>query len=97
MWHRRIGHRDANHLEIVKGIVAAGKGNWKVLDLAAMGKDCPDVLVGTPRSNVLLEIKTAKGKLSPGQEKFFATWPGPKAVVRTVDEAASAVLASLSF
>ena len=56
-----------------------------------MGKGVPDLLAGTPRGNTLLEIKTDDGDLEPAQREFFATWPGPKAVVRTLAEALAAV------
>lgn len=55
-----------------------------------MGNGCPDLLVGLGRRLVLLEVKTAKGKLTPDQELFDAVgWP--VRVVRTVDEALQAV------
>ena len=40
-----------------------------------------------PGGNLLLEIKTERGRLSPGQKEFHSTWPGPKAVVRSVEQA----------
>lgn len=40
-----------------------------------------------PGGNLLIEIKTEHGKLREGQSAFFAAWPGPKAVVRNIEQA----------
>lgn len=85
---RRAARKDANHNEICDALRAVG---CSVLDLSRLGCDAPDCLVGNGETNTLLEIKTTKGKLSPGQETFFQTWQGPKAVVRSIDEALAAV------
>jgi len=75
---------DANHKEIADGLRAIGRS---VLSLHRLGQDAPDLIVGNGVSNVLIEVKTAKGKLSEGQKEFFQIWRGPKAVVRSLDEA----------
>jgi len=75
---------DANHKEIADGLREAGRS---VLSLHRLGQDAPDLLVGNGDTNVLLEVKTSKGKLSDGQREFFESWRGPKAVVRSLDEA----------
>jgi len=79
---------DGNQKSIVKGLRARGV---RVLVLSRVGKGCPDLLAGTPRANTLLEVKTDDGDLTPAQAAFFASWPGPKAVVRSLDEALAAV------
>lgn len=81
---RRAARVDANHKEIADGLRAIGRS---VLDLARLGQNAPDLLVGNGVTNILVEVKTAKGKLSEGQKNFFEWWRGPRAVVRTLDEA----------
>lgn len=99
---RRRGHarakRDANHTEIVKALEAAG---CTVLDLAAVGGGCPDILVGHGARNVLLEIKRpgvfgkkrgkVQAKTDTAQKTFRETWRGDVAVVWAVDDALRAV------
>lgn len=87
---RRAARRDTNHAQIARALEDVG---YSVLDLSRVGEGCPDILVGgidrktgQPMS-WLMEIKTATGKLRPGQEAFRAGWRGPIAIVRTVDEA----------
>ena len=81
---RRAARVDANHKEIADGLRAIGRS---VLSLHRLGSDAPDLLVGNGDANILLEVKTSKGKLSEGQKEFFEWWRGPKAVVRTLEEA----------
>lgn len=80
-------NRDHNQEQIVKAIKQLG---CTVLDLAAMGGGCPDILVGvtgkTGKYNILLEIKN-KSLLRDSQKLFVNNWKGQTAVVRTVDEA----------
>lgn len=74
---------DANHKAVRAGLEAAG---------ATVDPKCPgDLLVGFRGVNYLLEVKTAKGKLRPSQERFKARWKGQYAVVRTMDEALKAI------
>jgi hypothetical protein len=58
--------------------------------LHQLGRDAPDLLVGNGKANILLEVKTAKGKLSEGQKAFMEWWRGPRAVVRSLNEAIAA-------
>jgi len=79
-------HRlDANHVEIRDGLKQCG--------CSVSEKGPLDLLVGYRGRNYLIEIKTAKGKLRPSQEKFFAEWRGQKALVRTLDEAVAIIFA----
>jgi hypothetical protein len=74
---------DANAKGIKAALIAVG---------ATVDHRCPlDWLVGFRGANYLLEVKTAKGKLRPSQERFFAGWQGQKALVRTEQEALKAV------
>lgn len=98
MSYRRT-KRDANHAEIVAALEAEG---FSVLDLAAVGGGCPDLLVGTSTDyfalrNVLLEIKRPgvagkkRGKVQAAtndkQAKFRAMWRGPVYVVDSIEAA----------
>ena len=85
----RIAARtDANQAEIVRALRDAG---FSVQLLHRVGQGCPDLLVGQPWSNVLLEVKTAKGELTVDEREFLAHWRGPWAIVRTVQEAMEAM------
>lgn len=89
---RRAAKVDANQAEIVKALRQAGCG---VLDLSAVGKGCPDLLVHPPtypdcRFVALMEIKNKKGrgdKLTPAQVKFHEGWKGWIYRVTSVQEA----------
>lgn len=84
---RRAARVDANHKEIADGLRAIGRS---VLSLHQLGRDAPDLLVGNGSANILLEVKTKTGKLSEGQKTFMEWWRGPRAVVRSLDEAIEA-------
>jgi hypothetical protein len=59
-----------------------------VVDLAAVGKGVPDILVGWRGRTYLFEIKTTKGYVRATQEQFFRSWSGGRiAVIRSFDEA----------
>jgi Holliday junction resolvase len=76
---------DANHAEIVAKLRAIGA---TVVDLAKVGRGCPDLLVGWRGKTYLMEIKTAKGYIRPTQEQFFRSWTGGHiAIVRSFDDA----------
>lgn len=93
---RRAAKVDANHAAIVAALRDAGCG---VLDLSAVGKGCPDLLVHSPTfpwEMHLLEIKdgaksASRRKLTPAQVKFHAEWKGWIHTVTSVDEALNAV------
>ena len=84
---RRASRLDNNHGEIVR---AAEQAFCTVLDLSRVGAGCPDILLGRKGKrgpeNILVEIKTADGKLTPEQIRFHREWRGQKAIVRSVDE-----------
>ncbi len=84
---RLASRRDANHGEITCAFERCG---WRVLDLSRVGGNCPDLLIAkrTPKGRVtaLVEVKTAKGTLSPGQSKFAALWPGNVYVCRSAED-----------
>lgn len=80
--------RDANHGEIQGAFARLGCGT---IDLSGVGDDCPDTLIEIAGTNVLVEIKTPKGKLEPGQERFFREWRGPREIARSIDDVAAIV------
>ena len=86
----RTAKRDGNHSEIVKKLRDAGA---TVLDLAAVGKGAPDLLVGFRGANYLIEIKDPlqpknKTNLRENQVEFHQGWKGkPPAVAMTAREA----------
>lgn len=91
---RRAARTDANQTAIVLALRAAGTA---VLSLAALGKGVPDLLCWRAgKGYVLLEIKDgqkspSRRQLSPDQIDWHAAWPGPIAVVNSVQEALQAV------
>ena len=82
------GKRDANQAEIVKALESVGAS---VLDLADVGRGCPDLLVGYAGREWLMEIKTQHGELLPDQVDFIRTWHGAVHVVRSIDEALAVI------
>lgn len=93
---RRAAKVDANQAEIVRVLRQAGCG---VLDLSAVGKGCPDLLVHGPFypwKHHLLEVKDgakppSARKLTPDQERFHAAWKGWIHVVTSPAEALDVV------
>lgn len=84
-----LPHRkDANHNELTQVFTGLG---CSVLDLSMVGNDCPDILIGLPGRCVLVELKSEKGKLTSGQERFAREWNGPIESCRNVDEAIAIV------
>ena len=79
---RRAAKRDLNESEIVDAFKALG---WSVQKMSARG--CPDLLVAKGKRVALVEVKGAKGKLTPDQVKWRAQWTGPEPwIVRNVQE-----------
>lgn len=96
---RRAAKVDANQSEIV----AALRGiNCTVQPLHAVGKGCPDLLVGYRGKNLLLEIKDGNKapsarKLTADQVVWHEAWKGSASVVCSVEEAINAVLGNQSI
>lgn len=72
-------NRDENHKTIVNLFKKQG---CSVLDLAAVGRGCPDILVGYNGQTMLVEIKSKRGRLNEKQLQFQERWKGNLAVVR---------------
>lgn len=80
---------DTNQTAITKALKAAGA---TVLSLAAMGKGCPDLLVGYHGANLLVEVKDgakvpSRRKLTADQVQWHADWRGQVCVVTSVKQA----------
>jgi hypothetical protein len=88
----RAAKVDRNQPEIVAALRAAG---CSVQTLHRVGQGCPDLLVGTSRRNLLIEVK-AKAQswakaLTPDQIDWHINWRGQVAVVNSVEEALALV------
>ena len=87
----RAKRTDANQSAIIAVLRQVGA---TVVDLSAVGKGVPDLLVGHRGVTYLLEVKNLKGRnrLTPDQDVFYAWWRGaPVTIVRTADEALIAI------
>jgi hypothetical protein len=79
------GKRDANHADIVQVFRDTG---CTVADTADVGAGFPDLVVGISGYNVLVEVKSEAGALTPDQVRFHADWRGGKVqIVRSAAEA----------
>jgi len=95
---RRAAKIDRNQPEIVAALRKAGA---TVEILSAVGKGCPDLLVGFRGVNTLIEVKdwqaSAKDRtLNDNQVEWHGGWKGQVAKVETVD-AALAVIGAISL
>lgn len=86
---RRAAKVDGNHSDVVDALEAAGA---TVQSLAAVGRGCPDLLVGYLGRNWLFEVKD--GSLSPSrraltddQIKWHGGWRGAVEVINGAEEA----------
>lgn len=79
---------DQNHGQIVNFLRDIG---CEVLDLSAVGRGCPDLLVYRPSTRLwrLVEVKVPKGKINALQAEFATRWPVE--IVRSIDDAIKAV------
>jgi hypothetical protein len=68
---RRAARKDKNHNQIADELRQAG---FRVLDLYQVGDGCPDMLVCGHGRQVLVEIKSDRGKLTAQEGLFFASW-----------------------
>lgn len=90
---RRAARTDDNQNEIVDALRKIGA---TVQPLHAVGKGCPDILVGWRGMNTLLEIKDSNKpasaiRLTQDQIKWHAMWGGQVTVVKSIQEAIEAV------
>lgn len=71
---------DKDHVQVSKWFRDLGAS---VRDTHTIGNGFPDIVVGYKMFNVLVEIKTPKGKLNEKEEKFHKEWKGLAYVVRS--------------
>jgi hypothetical protein len=78
---RRAAHLDSNHDDIVGWFEQYGA---IVKSLAAVGDGWPDLIVCHRGRLILVEVKSAYGKLQPNQREIAQWWPVYEA--RTLDD-----------
>jgi len=77
---------DSNQAAIVQALREAG---CSVQPLHQLGHGIPDLLVATPSGETLLvEVKSAKGSLTPDQMQWISRWQGRVEIIRDPDEIA---------
>ena len=81
---RYAAKTDANQQEIIDALRDVG---CSVECLHQAGSGVPDLAVGYQGFTYFMEVKTDKGKLTPDQVEWHASWRGQVAIVRSVDEA----------
>lgn len=81
---RRAAKVDANQAEIVEFL---RKNGATVQSLGAVGKGCPDLLIGYMGKNILAEVKDGKNGLNTEQIKWHNGWNGQITVIRSVEDA----------
>ena len=91
---RQAPRLDNNHPAVVKALRSAG---MTVQTLAAIGKGCPDLLVGWRGLNLVLEVKDGQKppsarKLTADEEGWHSTWGGCAVVVDSPDAAVEAMV-----
>jgi hypothetical protein len=83
---RRAAKVDANHGTVKRAFEKMG---CSVGDLSRAGEGITDLVVGIHYVNFLVEVKVpGQGLRGQKQKDFYRDWKGPKAIVRTVEEAA---------
>lgn len=94
---RRAARTDDNQTEIVNALRSVGA---TVQILSAVGKGCPDLLVGINGKNHLLEVKD--GDKSPSRQSLTSeeviwhmAWKGKAFIVTNVSEAFAAIGAQM--
>lgn len=92
---RTAARIDGNHQAIVAALRKIGAS---AQSLAAVGKGCPDLVVGYRGINLLLEVKNPDAdrgtptKLNAAEQEFYETWAGQVAVVTSAEEAVRVVV-----
>lgn len=90
---RYAAKADANQPEIVRALRGVGA---TVQHLHAVGRGCPDILVGFRGDNYLLEIKDgakppSAQALTDEEKSWHFEWNGQVCVVNDVDSALAAI------
>ncbi len=95
---RRAAKIDNNQPEIVKAFRQIGAS---VQILSAVGKGCPDTIVGFRGRNIFVEIKDgskppSEQKLTADQIRWHASWAGQRCVANSVEDAVVKVIEACS-
>lgn len=90
---RRAAKTDRNQAEIVRAFRQIGAS---VQILSAVGKGCPDALVGFRGKNLLVEIKDGEKppsarRLTADQERWHGSWAGQVMVAESIEDAVAQV------
>lgn len=85
----RAAKTDANQKDIVAGLRSIGA---TVQPLHAVGKGCPDLLVGYRRANYAIEVKDgakppSARTLTPDQVEWHGGWAGQVDIACSLDDA----------
>jgi Holliday junction resolvase len=85
---RQAPKLDSNQLEIVNALRGRGAS---VQSLAAIGRGCPDLLIGIHGINIVAEVKahkagTVAGEPNPDQARWIAEWRGVAVVIRDLED-----------
>lgn len=80
--HRRNPRRDANEPEIISALLQMGFAVDRI-----SGAGIPDLLLSRSGRWYVAEVKTAKGRLKPAQERFREQAQGPVPVLKSAQEA----------
>jgi hypothetical protein len=78
---RRNPRRDLAEPEVMETLKAYG---WTVKQVSA--RDFGDLVIAKGARTVVVEVKTGKKQLRPGQQRFMQTWPGEKAILRSAED-----------
>lgn len=86
---RRAAKVDANQPDMIAALRGIGAS---VQPLHAVGKGCPDLLVGYRGANYAIEVKDGRKppsdtRLTDDQEKWHGEWRGQVAVAKSIDDA----------
>jgi len=77
---------DQNHKVIVTAL--REHPGVSLFSIAALGKGVPDLCLGYRGINVLIEVKTTKGKLNSTQNMWHFRWGGaPVVILRSREDA----------
>ena len=84
----RAARVDANQAEITEALRGVGA---TVTPTHTVGKGFVDLVVGFRGENYLLELKTPHGGLSPWEQIWHDSWRGRAHIVRSVEDALTAI------
>ena len=90
---KKLKEEERQIMEEIKGeeAIASALRDYGATVKLLSAPGLPDLLVGYGGLNILMVVKTGDTKLSDRQERFHADWNGQVAVVRSVEEAMSAL------